>query len=173
MKIKKTRLLQIIQEELSRINEAPAFRDDPEGEAAADKMMARRDQGEMLTAYGADLDKEEREQYKNDLNNEELSIAERKKAYDALIADLLNNFYKDYNKFFKNKKDEDSTQEAGAKFLIYLQGGDEGDYKNELKIFKSIKDPKNFLSTIERNSLVSAIRKKSKFASFAASSRAE
>ena len=42
------------------------------------------------------IDEEEREQYKNDLNNEDLSIAERKKAYDALIADLLNNFYISY-----------------------------------------------------------------------------
>ena len=105
MKIKKTRLLQIIQEELSRINEAPAFRDDPEGEAAADKMMDRiSNRGGMI---GEKLSDEDRFKALQVLNNEGPWNEEKQEALGALAGDFSARFRNVYS-----KASEDNVQDA-------------------------------------------------------------
>lgn len=114
MKIKKSRLLSIIQEEISRLDEAPAFRDDPEGEKEAEKTLARVRQGGML---GSKLTPAAIEAAQANMENPDLPFEEREKAFNALASDAAARFVE-----FSGKKSDDAMQQALLQAFEYFLG---------------------------------------------------
>lgn len=114
MKIKKSRLLTIIQEEISRLDEAPAFRDDPEGEKEAEKTLARVQRGGML---GSKLAPAAIEMAQANMENPDLPFEEREKAFNALASDAAARFVE-----FSGKKSDDAMQQALLQAFEYFLG---------------------------------------------------
>jgi DNA-directed RNA polymerase specialized sigma24 family protein len=112
MKIKKSRLMQIIQEEISRMDEVAAFRGDAPGAAAAEKTMARIRKGGML---GDRLTKQQKEEEFKVLNDPSLPYDARESAFGALVSDFSARFAERYG-----KKSSDDVQNAFVQALEYF-----------------------------------------------------
>jgi DNA-directed RNA polymerase specialized sigma24 family protein len=116
MKIKKTRLLQIIQEEISRINEAGMSPDDPDLEAS-DALLKRIKSGAQM--IGTELTPDEKNKAFEVLNNPDSPYNEKERAFNALVSDFSARFV-----VRPGKETEDDLQNAFVQAYEYFLNKD-------------------------------------------------
>jgi len=144
--------MQIIQEEISRMDEVAAFRGDAAGAAAAEKTMARIKKGGML---GDRLTKQQREKEFEALNDPKKPYDEREAAFTNLVSDFSARFAERYG-----KKGPDDVQNAFVQALEY--------FMNKGGTLESAKFG-TWLNSVADKRFIDAIEKFGREKSFAAS----